>query len=99
MVETIPYASVRPARSLDLLSQHEMASLAGSKETVHQLFRRCALAVLNSGAESDDTEKILEDFSKFEVRVIPEPRGLRLELFHAPASAFVDGCTPLVAGR
>ena len=88
MVETIPYASVRPARSLDLLSQHEMAS---SEEAVHQLFRRCALAVLNSGAESDDTEKILEDFSNFEVKVIPEPRGLRVELFHAPASAFVDG--------
>lgn len=91
MVETIPYASVRPARSLDLLSQHEMASLAGSEEAIHRLFRRCALAVLNSGAESDDTEKILEDFSNFEVRVVPEPRGLRLEIFHAPASAFVDG--------
>ena len=91
MAETIPYASVRPAISLDLLSQREMASLANSKEEVHRLFRRCALAVLNSGAESDDTEQILEDFSDFEVEVIAEPRGLRLELFNAPAAAFVDG--------
>lgn len=91
MAETIAYASVRPAKSLDLLSQREMASLANSKEEIHQLFRRCALAVLNSGAESDDTEQILEDFSDFEVNVIPEPRGLRLELFNAPGSAFVDG--------
>ena len=91
MAESIPYASVRPAISLDLLSQREMASLANSKEDVHRLFRRCALAVLNSGAESDDTEQILEDFSDFEVNVIAEPRGLRLELFNAPAAAFVDG--------
>ena len=91
MSETIPYASVRPVKSLDLLSQREMASLANSREEVHRLFRRCALAVLNSGAESDDTTRILEEFSEFEVQVVAEPRGLRLELYNAPASAFVDG--------
>ena len=87
MAGTIPYASVRPVQTLDLLSQREMASLASSTDEVHQLFRRCALAVLNSGAESDDTTKILEEYSSFEVQVVPEPRGLRLELFNAPASA------------
>ena len=91
MAGTIPYASVRPVQTLDLLSQREMASLASSTDEVHQLFRRCALAVLNSGAESDDTTKILEEYSSFEVQVVPEPRGLRLELFNAPSSAFVDG--------
>lgn len=91
MANTVPYSSVRPASTLDLLSRGEMASLANSGEEVHQVFRRCALAVLNSGAESDDTAQIMADFRDFEVKVIAEPRGLRLELFNAPASAFVDG--------
>ena len=86
MSATVPYASVRPVRSLDLLSQQEMASLANSNEEVHRLFRRCALAVLNVDAETDDTARILEQYRQFEIRVIAEPRGVRLELLHAPAS-------------
>ncbi|MDP4651616.1 MAG: DUF4478 family protein, partial [Haliea sp.] len=30
-------------------------------------------------------------FSDFDLRLVPQPRGLRLELFNAPAQAFVDG--------
>jgi predicted Rossmann-fold nucleotide-binding protein len=91
MADTIPFSSVRPAMTLDLLSQREMASLANSNEAVYRLFRRCALAVLNTGSDSDDTEQILREYRDFDVRVIAEPRGVRLELANAPASAFVDG--------
>lgn len=90
-IETQPYASIRPDQSLDLLSRQEMAVLANTDKHVHRLFRKCALAVLNSGAETDDTEQVLKDYSNFDVKVIPEPRGLRLEIYNAPLRAFVDG--------
>ena len=91
MPETIPFTSIRPMQSLDLLSQREMASLAAADQQVHQLFRRCALAVLNTGGDSDDAQQIYAQYHDFEVRVVPESRGLKLELLNAPAAAFVDG--------
>ncbi len=91
MTDKIPFASIRPVTSLDLLSQREMASLAAAGQEIHELFRRCALAVLNTGGEVDDAREIYAHFSDFEVRVVPEARGLKLELHNAPKQAFVDG--------
>ncbi len=91
MTDKVPFASVRPMQSLDLLSRREMASLASAGEDVHELFRRCALAVLNTGGEIDDAREIYERHADFDLRVIPEARGLKLELFNSPGSAFVDG--------
>ena len=48
-------SSVRPATSMNLLSHREIAGLMASNEEVFQLFRNCALAVLNTGDEQDDT--------------------------------------------
>ena len=59
MTDTIPFASVRPIQSLDLLSQREMESLASADHELHQLFRRCALAVLNTGGDTDDAREML----------------------------------------
>jgi predicted Rossmann-fold nucleotide-binding protein len=91
MQDMIPFASVRPIQSLDLLSQREMASLVAVDQEVYQLFRRCALAVLNTGGDSDDAQEIYTRYQDFELRVVPESRGLKLELYNAPAQAFVDG--------
>lgn len=90
-VKTVPRASVRPGKSLDLLSRRETASLATADQEVHQLFRRCALAVLNTGGETDDARQIYERYREFEIEVVQESRGLKLELYNAPAEAFVDG--------
>ena len=84
-------ASVRPSQTMDLLTQREMASLATTDQEVHHLFRRCALAVLNSGDISDNADEIFRQYADFEVQVVPESRGLKLELRNAPACAFVDG--------
>ena len=91
MPDKIPFASVRPSKSLNLLSQREMANLASASQEVHQLFRLCALAVLNTGFDVDDARKLYIDYSDFEVKVVPEPRGLKLELYNCPELAFVDG--------
>lgn len=87
----MPFATVRPLQSLDLLSQREMASLASADAAIHELFRRCALAILNTDGYIDDAREVYAAYADFDIRVVPESRGLKLELENAPAEAFVDG--------
>lgn len=89
--DTVAHAFVRPLQSLDLLSQDEMASLASANRDLHELFRRCALAVLNTGGDTDDARAVYQRYRDFDLRVVAESRGLKLELVNAPAEAFVDG--------
>jgi predicted Rossmann-fold nucleotide-binding protein len=90
--EKIPSVRVTPESSLNVLSQLEVARLADTSDAIlHENFRRCALAVLNTGAETDNTQEILEAFRDFDIRVIQQERGIKLEIDNAPASAFVDG--------
>ncbi|MCY1340195.1 Pyrimidine/purine nucleotide 5'-monophosphate nucleosidase [compost metagenome] len=85
-------AQVSPKGALDTLSQFEVQQLseAGSGR-MYQLFRQCALAILNTGAHSDNAKTILDAYKDFEVRIHQQERGVRLELINAPADAFVDG--------
>ncbi|MQX54523.1 nucleotide 5'-monophosphate nucleosidase PpnN [Alcanivorax sediminis] len=83
---------VAPEGSLEVLSQHEVERLRDTSSSgLHDLFRRCALAVLNCGTPTDDSREVLETYRSFEIEVIQEDRGLRLKLENAPAGAFVDG--------
>src|SRR5690554_1259177 len=85
-------ALISPEGSLEILSNHEVNRLKDRSEGgLYRLFRQCALAVLNTGAETDDCKDLMEVYADFDIRVVPQPRGLKLELLNAPASAFVDG--------
>lgn len=85
-------ARISPAEHLTVLSREEIQKLALSQDNhQHELLRQCALAVLNSGSNLDDAAALLEMHQDFEVRVIEQNRGIKLELENAPASAFVDG--------
>ena len=78
--------------SLEHLSQQEIAKLLDSGQGgLYQLFRKCALAVLNSGGTIDDTRLIFEKFRDFDLRIVRQAWGIKLEIKNAPASAFVDG--------
>lgn len=86
----VAIARVTPERSLNLLSQLEVSRLASARdEHIAEIFRRCALAVLNTGSETDSTAEVLEQFSDFAIEVIQQERGLKLEIKNAPAEAFV----------
>lgn len=86
------YARVTPEDSLEILSQLEVNRLADIRDAhVAEVFRRCALAVLNTGAETDDTQEILHTYQDFSVQLIEQERGIKLEIHHAPMNAFVDG--------
>ncbi|WP_285260936.1 nucleotide 5'-monophosphate nucleosidase PpnN [Halopseudomonas bauzanensis] len=84
--------SVTPRGSMEILSQREVQKLSevGSGST-YQLFRQCALAILNTGARVDNAKTILEAYADFEVYIHQLDRGVSLELRNAPADAFVDG--------
>ncbi len=81
---------IRPLRSLNLLSHREIVNMASSNEEVFQLFRNCALAILNTDSDQDDAAEILADYSDFAIEVVPQSRGLMLEVHNAPEIAFVD---------
>ncbi|HWL62979.1 MAG TPA: nucleotide 5'-monophosphate nucleosidase PpnN [Steroidobacteraceae bacterium] len=85
-------ASVGPRGSLEMLSQSEIDALLNSDAGgIHPLFRKCALAVLNSGSDNDNAKELFEQYRDFQVRVVRHPWGIRLEITNAPARAFVDG--------
>ncbi|MFK7976463.1 MAG: nucleotide 5'-monophosphate nucleosidase PpnN, partial [Halioglobus sp.] len=62
-----------------------------SDTELFSLFRHCALAILNTDSEQDNAQEVLDDFADFDVRLLPQPRGLKLELIQAPSRSFVDG--------
>jgi len=87
----IAHAIIKPIKSLNLLSQADIEGLTSSRGDLFTLFRHCALAILNTNSDKDDAAKIYADYSDFEIRLRPQPRGLTLELFNAPSQSFVDG--------
>jgi len=85
-------ARISPIGGLDVLSRNEVARLRGASGSgLHALLRRCALAVLTSGNVSDDPRAMLEQYPDFDIQVLQQDRGMKIELTDAPAQAFVDG--------
>jgi predicted Rossmann-fold nucleotide-binding protein len=75
---------------LESLSPSEIDALfERSRDTERELLKQCVLAVLNSGAETDDVQGMLTRFAKFSVRVIRTAGGIEIELCNAPVHAFV----------
>lgn len=92
MSQDVIDAKVSPIRHLGVLSKMEVNRLLDrSKGDVYRLYRNCSLAVLNYGDFSDDAEALMQRFADFDINVISQERGIKLELNHAPANAFVDG--------
>ncbi|HVJ37052.1 MAG TPA: nucleotide 5'-monophosphate nucleosidase PpnN [Stenotrophomonas sp.] len=85
-------ARIYPRGGLDVLSRAEVARLRdASAGGMHELLRRCALAVLTSGSASDDPRAARDLYPDFDIQVTQQDRGVRIDLKKAPAMAFVDG--------
>lgn len=85
-------AEIWPEGSLEVLSQSEVEQLRSESEgDLHNLLRRCMLAVLNSGGYIDDAREVLNRHRDFQIGFIQMDRGLKVSLKGAPLSAFVDG--------
>ncbi len=74
------------------LSQQEIGQLLDTGQGgMYPLFRKCALAVLNAGSTIDDARVIFEKYRDFDLRIVRQAWGIKLEIHNAPAAAFVDG--------
>ncbi|KPJ80582.1 MAG: LOG family protein [Gammaproteobacteria bacterium SG8_30] len=91
-MQAVVHARVSPKGVLENLSQQEVEKLLDRGQGgLYPLFRQCALAVLNCGTQLDDARAIFQAYRDFDVRIVRQPWGIKLEMKHAPGSAFVDG--------
>jgi pyrimidine/purine-5'-nucleotide nucleosidase len=93
MSEKLPdTVTISPVGTMDLLSRLEVAKLRDvGGGGLRERFRRCSLAVLNTGSTLDDARAVYERFADFEIELVQVERGIRLQMRNAPAQAFVDG--------
>ena len=85
-------ARVTPEGRLDVLSKLEVSKLLDTSQGgLYTIFRNCSLAVLNCGNYMDDGKQLLDRYQSFDISVIQQERGIKLEVKNAPANAFVDG--------
>ena len=85
-------AQITPEGRLDVLSKAEVNKLFDTSQGgLYRIFRNCSLAVLNCGRTMDDGKLLLERYASFDIRVVQQQRGIKLEVKGAPAQAFVDG--------
>jgi predicted Rossmann-fold nucleotide-binding protein len=85
-------ASVGPRGTMELLSQEEVSRLNGAQDgELYELFRRCALAVLNCDDSIDEASVIFDRYPHFNIEIRQRARGVKLVLSNAPGCAFVDG--------
>ena len=84
--------NISPVGSMALLSQLEVNELQKSAACdIYRMFRNCSLAVLNSGSQTDSSKEILEKYKSFEINVLHQERGVKIELHNPPEEAFIDG--------
>lgn len=85
-------AAVSPRGTLEMLSQWEIDRLRNVRDSaLYELFRRCALAVLNCDDTTDDASEVYARYANFSIEIAQRARGIKLILKNAPACAFVDG--------
>ena len=86
------FCRITPRGRMAVLSQHEVNQLvdANDQASCHDIYRRCSLAVLNVGSDTDNAKEVLKQHEDFDIQVIQEERGIKLEILNAPPRAFVD---------
>lgn len=86
------HVQLNPLGAMALLSQLEVDRLKNNTSSdAFTLFRNCCLAVLNVGSHTDSSSEIYDQFKDFDVNLLARERGIKIELFNPPHSAFVDG--------
>jgi len=90
-------ALVAPEGSMAIVSRGEASQLRDARsQALHELWRQCSLAVLNSGASEDDVRTILSRHEDFTIAVVEYEGGVALEVKNAPDIAFVG--TQMIRG-
>ncbi len=83
---------ISPIGTMEILSKSECSALLDESQSgLHEVFRKCSLAVLNTGSDLDDIEQVMAMNRGFDIQIIQRERGIKLDIKGAPESAFVDG--------
>ena len=91
-MDKVKIAIATPKGALSTLTPSEVNALCVSPNSkIYGLFKKCALAVLTSGLESDDADFLARAYADFDVHFEQSDRGIALHLTNAPAEAFVEG--------
>ncbi len=92
MIKTIPETEITAQSGLELLTNDEISLLStDTNGEQFLLLKKCVLAVLNSGEATDDVYHVHQQLPEFNLEIIPLNKGLKLKIYNAPESAFVDG--------
>lgn len=83
---------IRPSGTLQTLSYQEAQQLCDATNGgLNELFKQCALAVLNTGNKEDSSFALLEQHPDFKIQVHAKGRGVQIEIDNPPDNAFVEG--------
>ncbi len=95
--DTVDQFRITPENTcLESLSPFEIDALfEQSRDAARTMLKRCVLAVLNSGEETDDVKSIMARHANFSIDVIKTAGGIELELKNAPLKAFVVYAQPV----
>ena len=70
---------IAPEGQLELLSRTEVAKMLDTSQSgLHQIFRNCALAVLNCGNSLDDGKILLERYRDFSIEIVQRDHRCRI---------------------
>lgn len=84
--------TISPRGSMMQLSQMEIHRLQKNAQSpLYQLYRRCSLAVLSSGSQTDCSKTLFSEHHDFDINILRVERGIKIELLNPPKQAFVDG--------
>ena len=77
---------------LEQLTDTEIARVIETQSNGrHEDLRRCALGILNTGANVDNTKEILGMYPDFDIEVEKSRQGVAFTLLNAPSDAFIEG--------
>jgi predicted Rossmann-fold nucleotide-binding protein len=76
---------------MNVLSRIEIDNLLNSSSHLKKLFKDCVLAVINAGSNTNDGVELCDRYPTFDVKIIHQERGIKLQIINAPAHSFVEG--------
>ena len=83
--------TITPDSAMNVLSRIEIDNLLNSSSHLKKLFKDCVLAVINAGSDTHDGIELCEKYPTFDVKILHQERGIKLQIINAPANAFVEG--------
>ena len=82
---------ITPDTAMNVLSKIEIDNLLNSSSHLKKLFKDCVLAVINAGSNTHDGIELCDKYPDFDIKIVHQVRGIKLEIINAPACSFVDG--------